>query len=93
MSAGWLATVVASTWTRWKRRPADDPFLDGDDPLALGLLELDEEDLAGPVLVERDRLRGPGIGVRDGPGPALLRGVPVAEREVVEPARRRSRRS
>ena len=49
--------------------------------------QLDEEDLASPVLVERDRLRRPGVAVRDRTGLAGLGRVPVAERQVVEAGR------
>ena len=47
----------------------------------------DQEDLAGPILVEGDRLGGAGVGVGDGSGLADLRRVPVAEGEVVQAGR------
>ena len=69
MSAGWVATVAASSWTASKRRPADLALLDLDRAPAGDLVELDEQDLAGAVLVERDGLRGAGVGVRDAARP------------------------
>ena len=51
------------------------------------VVELDEEHLAGPVLVEGDRLGRAGVGVGDAARLGLLGRVPVAEREVVEAAR------
>ena len=87
MRAGWVVTPAASrssfsnrvlpTWcsVTVTLRPA------------ACLLELDEEHLAGPVLVEGDGLRGAGVGVGDAAGLALLRRMPVAEGEVVETAR------
>ena len=54
---------------------------------AIALVELDEQHLAGAILVERHGLGGAGVGVRDGAGLADLGRVPVAEREVVEVGR------
>ncbi len=51
------------------------------------LVELDEQDLAGAVLVERDRLRRAGVGVGHAAGLRLLGGVPVTEGQVVEAGR------
>ena len=57
MRAGWLATVAASSSTFSKRvRPTwRSATVTVSRPVAL--VELDEEHLAGPVLVEGDRLR------------------------------------
>ena len=49
-------------------------------------VERHEQHLAGLVLVERDGLRGARVGVRHAAGLGDLGAVPVAEREVVEPA-------
>ncbi len=67
--------------------PSDLSLVDRRGPLAGLLVELDQQDLARPVLVEGDRLGRAGVGVRDGPGLAALGGVPVTEGEVVEPGR------
>ena len=93
MSAGCVVMPAASSSSFSKRvlptwRSATVTVL----PVAV-VLELDEQDLAGPVLVEGDGLGRAGVGVRDAAGLGLLGGVPVAEREVVEAARRRSPRS
>ena len=87
MRAGWAAmfaassstfsNLVAPTWrscTVTERRPSD-------------LLELDQEDLAGAVLVEGDGFGRARIGVGDPAGARLLRRVPVPERQVVEAGR------
>ena len=56
-----------------------------DDVLApVALLEVDEQDLAGAVLVDRDRLRRAGVGPRGLACDALAERVPVPEREVVQ---------
>ena len=62
-SAGWLATVAASSSAFSKRvRPTwRSRTVTVRAPAVV--VELDEEDLAGAVLVERDRLRGAGVGV------------------------------
>ena len=49
-------------------RPADLVLLDRHLPPPGALVELHEEDLAGPILVERDRLGRAGVGVRDRAG-------------------------
>ena len=67
--------------------PADLAFLDADGPSARPLVERDQEDLAGSILVERDRLGGAGVGVGDRSGLAELGRVPVAEGEIVETRR------
>ena len=67
-------------------RPADLVLLDRHLPPPGALVELDEEDLAGPILVEGDRLGRARVGVGDRARAADLRRVPVAEREVVETA-------
>ena len=54
-------------------RRADLVLLDRDRASAAGLLELDQEDLAGAVLVEGDGFRRARVGVRDPAGPGLLR--------------------
>ena len=65
---------------------ADLELADGDGPGSGTVVELDEERLAGAVLVECDRLRGPGIGVRDAARLGRLGRMPVAEGQVVEAA-------
>src|SRR3954447_26639453 len=67
---------------------ADGPLVDRHRVLAGGLVEGHQQDLAGAILVDRHRLRGAGVGVGRRAGLALLRRVPVAEGEVVEPRRR-----
>ena len=68
-------------------RPADLALLDHDRLLVVPFIEGDEEDLAGPVLVQGDRLRGTRVGVDGRAGLARLCGVPVAEGEVVDARR------
>src|SRR3954453_8567797 len=60
-----------------ERRLADLHLEHGHRPPPAALLEVDPQDLARPVLVESDRFWGAGVGVRDGPGLALPRRVPV----------------
>ncbi len=65
-------------------RAADLAFLDFDGSSTVALLELDEEHLAGAILVEGHGFGCPGVGVGHSPGSTGLGGVPVAERQVVE---------
>ena len=87
MRAGWRGDRRGVQLLLAERGPSDLPLLDPDRSLTGRLVELDQQDLAGPVLVQGDGLRGAGVGVRDAAGLGLLRGVPVAEREVVEAGR------
>ncbi len=68
--------------------PSDDALLDGHDPLAGRLVQLDQQHLAGPVLVQGDRLRCARVRIRHGPAAPLLGRVPVPEGEIVEMAGR-----
>jgi len=65
-------------------RAPDTALLHGDVPPAVALLEAHEQGAPRPVLVDRHRLGRAAVGPQRGAGPAALRGVPVAERQVVE---------
>ncbi len=66
---------------------ADRSRLDANLALAIALVEIDEQYLAGAVLVQRDRLRRARVRIRDPAGAALAEGMNVAQGEVVEAAR------
>ena len=67
--------------------PTDLLLRDLDGPPGAAVVELDQQDLARPILIEGDRLRGARVGIRDRAGLRLLGRVPVTERQVVETAR------
>ena len=87
MSAGWLATVAASisSLSNVVLPTCFSTIVVVRSPAVF--VELDQEDLARPILVEGDRLRRAGVGVCHAAGLAALGGVPVTEGEVVEAAR------
>jgi hypothetical protein len=63
------------------------PLVDRDRPFAAGVVQLDQEDLAGAVLGHGNGLGCARVGPGGRAGLAVLGGVPVAESEVVEPGR------
>ena len=73
--------------------PADLSIADRDHPLAGPLVELDEEHLAGAVLVQRDRLGRARVGVADPARLARLHRVPVTRARDSRARWRRSPRS
>ena len=74
-------------------RLADLALLDLDRPRAVPLVELDQEHLAGSVLVQGHGLGRAGVGVGDRAGPTRLGRVPVARARGSRAWSRRSRRS
>ena len=65
-------------------RPTDHARGDRHVVAPVALLEVDDQDLAGAVLVDRDRLRRAGIGPGRLTSDALAERMPVPEREIVQ---------